>query len=139
MTTNFGASADDYAKFRAGFPDSFFARLASYRVGAAGEAVVDLGTGTGTLARGLARRECRVIGVDADQRLLDQARQLDKAASVSIEYRKGTAEHIPLADNCTDLVTAGQCWHWFEGPKAAAEIARILRTRGHNVHSVCAA
>src|SRR6266498_3062327 len=133
MSTNFGASADDYAKFRAGFPDSFFARLAAYGVGAAGEAAVDLGTGTGTLARGLALRGCRVIGVDPDQRLLDQASQLDEAASVSIDYRNGTAENIPLADNCADLVTAGQCWHWFEGPKAAAEIARILRAEGHVV------
>lgn len=133
MITNFGASVDDYARFRAGFPDSFFDRLASYDIGASREYVVDLGTGTGSLARGFVLRGCSVIGIDPDERLLQQARQLDETASVSIDYRTGTAENIPLADNCADLVTAGQCWHWFDGPKAAAEIARIIRPRRYVV------
>src|SRR5262249_30357747 len=133
MTTNFGASANDYARFRAGFPDSFFDRLASYGLGASREYVVDLGTGTGTLARGFALRGCHVTGIDPDERLLEQARLLAEEVSVSIDYKTGTAENIPLADNCAELVTAGQCWHWFDGPKAAAEMARIIRPRGHVV------
>ena len=50
VKTNFGAAAEDYAKFRAGFPDSFFDRLAAFGIRSPGEVVVDVGTGIGTLS-----------------------------------------------------------------------------------------
>ena len=31
------------------------------------------------------------------------------------------------------MVSAGQCWHWFERPRAAAEIRRLLRPGGRVV------
>jgi SAM-dependent methyltransferase len=125
--TNFGAAADDYARFRAGFPDSLFDRLAALGIGASGETIVDVGTGTGTLARGFALRGAKVIGIDPDGRLLDQARRLDAAASATVEYKIGWAEAIPLPDGVADVVSAGQCWHWFDGPKAAVEFSRITK------------
>ncbi|MEM8709038.1 MAG: methyltransferase domain-containing protein, partial [Actinomycetota bacterium] len=62
--TGFGNAAADYATHRAGFPDELFDRLAPHGIGRSGQRVVDLGTGTGTVARQLARRGCSVIGVD---------------------------------------------------------------------------
>ncbi|MXY35877.1 MAG: hypothetical protein F4Y54_03750, partial [Dehalococcoidia bacterium] len=50
---DFGRAASDYATFRAGFPDRFFDELEAHGVGFAGIDAVDLGTGTGTVARGL--------------------------------------------------------------------------------------
>jgi 2-polyprenyl-3-methyl-5-hydroxy-6-metoxy-1,4-benzoquinol methylase len=55
MSVDFGRTAGDYAAYRAGFPDEFFSRLADMNVGLDGQRVVDLGTGTGALARGFAR------------------------------------------------------------------------------------
>src|SRR5262245_10207780 len=133
MATNFGAAAEDYARFRAGFPDSLFDRLAALGIGASGKTVVDVGTGTGTLARGFALRGARVIGIDPDGRLLDQARRLDVAASATVEYKIGTAEAIPLPDGVADVVSAGQCWDWFDGRKAAGEFSRITKPSGHVV------
>jgi SAM-dependent methyltransferase len=92
--------------------------------------VVDLGTGTGTLARGFARRGCRVTGIDPDARLMEQARELDAEAGVKIEYRVGRAEETGLESNSFEVVAAGQCWHWFDRPVAAREAARILRPDG---------
>jgi SAM-dependent methyltransferase len=40
------------------------------------------------------------------------------------------AERTGLPDAACDVVTAGQCWHWFDRPRAAAEVARILRNDG---------
>jgi hypothetical protein len=40
MSTNFGAAAGDYARFRAGFPDSLFDRLAALGIGVAGTTIV---------------------------------------------------------------------------------------------------
>lgn len=127
MTTNFGAAAVDYAKHRAGFPESFFERVERLGLFREGDRVVDVGTGTGTLARGFARRGARVVGIDPDERLMEQARALDGAAGVHVEYLTGKAERIPLPDACAELVSAGQCWHWFDGAKAAAEFARIAK------------
>jgi len=130
MQPDFSATAEDYARYRAGFPDSLFGRLAIYDIGKPDQSVVDLGTGTGSLARGFARRGCRVVGIDPAEPLLDQARELNTREDLSIEYRVGRAEETGLPEGFADVVSAGQCWHWFDRARAAEEIARILRPTG---------
>jgi ribosomal protein S18 acetylase RimI-like enzyme len=130
LRPDFGLTADDYARHRAGFPESLFERLAARRIGLAGQTVVDVGTGTGALARGFARRGCRVVGIDPSSPMLEQARRLDAGEELSVEYRVGRAEQTGLADGIADVVSAGQCWHWFDRPRAAAEAARLLRAGG---------
>jgi SAM-dependent methyltransferase len=130
MKPTFGLAAQDYRRHRAGFPESLFERLRGFGIGVAGQVVVDLGTGTGTLARGFARRGCRVVGVDRDARMLEQARGLDAEAGVAVEYREARAEETGLDSGIADVVCAGQCWHWFDRPRAAREVARLLRPGG---------
>ncbi|MDZ8185601.1 MAG: class I SAM-dependent methyltransferase [Nostoc sp. ChiSLP02] len=130
MKIDFGATAVDYAKHRAGFPSSLFNRLSEYGIGLPGQNIVDLGTGTGTLARGFADRGAYVIGIDPSVSLLEQARQLSEAAQIKVDYRVATAENTGLPDASADVVTAGQCWHWFDRPRAVKEIIRILRKNG---------
>lgn len=109
---DFGRAARDYAAHRKGFPDSFFARF-DFR----GLRLLDLGSGTGTLARGFGG-----IALDRSIDMLRQAPDLPRVASC--------AERLPFRDASFDAVTAGQCWHWFDGPRAAAEARRILRPGG---------
>lgn len=130
---DFGLTADDYGRHRAGFPASFFERLAQRGIGQPGQVVVDLGTGAGTVARGLARRGCRVTGVDIAAPLLAEARRLDVEAGVQVDYRAAPAEATGLPDEMADLVTAGQCWHWFDRPAAAREVRRLLKAGGRVV------
>ncbi len=130
---DFGKTAADYVTHRAGFPDSFFERLAARGIGRAGSRVVDLGTGTGTLARGFAARGCRVVGLDISAPLLEQARALGAAAGLEVEYRVARAEETGLPDASADLLLAGQCWHWFDRPLAAREALRVTRRGGHVV------
>ena len=60
MHVDFGRTAEDYARHRAGFPEQLFERLTARGIGCAGQRVLDLGSGTGSLARGFARRgACR--------------------------------------------------------------------------------
>lgn len=127
---DFGKTAADYATHRAGFPPAFFDLLTSRGFAAAGQEAVDLGCGTGTVARGLAALGLNVIGVEPAEALLVQARALDEEAGVSITYRVGQAEQTGLPDDGFDLVTAGQCWHWFDRTKAAQEANRLLRSDG---------
>jgi len=130
MQPDFGATAEDYARHRVGFPDSLFEHLVSYGVGKPHQKVVDLGTGTGSLARGFARRGCRVVGIDPALPLLEQARGIDAREGLRIEYRVARAEETGLPDGFADVVSAGQCWHWFDRTRAAREVARVLRSGG---------
>ncbi len=127
---DFGRTASDYATHRAGFPDAFFDALSSHGHISSGMTAVDLGTGTGTVARGLAQRDLSVTGIDPAEYLLSAARDLDQAAGLSIAYTPGSAENTGLPNACADLVTAGQCWHWFDRAAAATEAARLLRPGG---------
>jgi SAM-dependent methyltransferase len=129
-TVRFGRTADDYRRHRAGFPDAFFERIATFGVGKPGQRLLDLGTGTGTLARGFAKRGVAVTGLDPSDDMLAQARALDAEAGVSIDYVTATAEATGFADAAFDVVTAGQCWHWFDRPRAAAECIRLLKPGG---------
>jgi SAM-dependent methyltransferase len=128
--TNFGKAAADYGTYRAGFPESLFERLEAFGVGVRGQTIVDLGTGTGTLARGFASRGCVALGLDPDDRMLAQARELDERAGVSVLYSQATAESTGLEADIADVVAAGQCWHWFDRPQALAEARRILKSSG---------
>lgn len=125
-SVDFGKTAKDYARHRAGFPAELFERLDRFGVGRPGQRVLDLGTGTGTVARSLALRGCAVTAIDPSAVMLEQAAPLDQEAGVRIDYRVGKAEETGLPAESFDVVTAGQCWHWFDAPRAAAEVRRLL-------------
>jgi ubiquinone/menaquinone biosynthesis C-methylase UbiE len=126
---NFGAQAADYARFRQGPDKAFFERLATYGVGLPGQAVLDLGTGTGLFARALAQRGCAVTAIDPSEPLLAEARKADRQIA-HVDYRLGVAENTGLPSSAFDCVTASTCWHWFDRAQAAREAYRLLRSGG---------
>lgn len=132
-SVDFGRTAGEYRAHRAGFPDRFFRVLSHRKWAIPGARALDLGTGTGTVARGLARRGLTVEGLDLSDALIEEARALDAEAGVTVAYRTGRAEEPGGADSMLDLITAGQCWHWFDGPRVAAEAFRLLRPGGRIV------
>jgi SAM-dependent methyltransferase len=123
---DFSRTAEDYARHRAGFPPELLDRLAALGIARPGARIADLGTGTGSLARLFAQRGCEVTGVDIAGTLLEQARRLDREAGVEITYVERPAEETRLPAGAFDVVSAGQCWHWFDRPAAAREVARLL-------------
>jgi ubiquinone/menaquinone biosynthesis C-methylase UbiE len=127
---DFGKAAADYGRWRQGFPAEFFARLEALGVGLPGQRLLDLGTGTGLLARAFALRGCQVTGLDLSAELLAEARRADLATRVSIDYIQAPAEASGLAAGHFDVVSAATCWHWFDRPKAAAEVRRLLKPKG---------
>jgi len=127
---DFGKTAADYGRYRAGFPGELYYRLETFGAGAAGQRVLDLGTGTGYFGRGFARRGCAVTGTDISPALMREARRLDAAESLPMSYVRARAEALPFKGSTFDVVGAGQCWHWFDRQRAAAEARRVLRPGG---------
>jgi SAM-dependent methyltransferase len=126
-------AAAELGQFRAGFPDELFERLAAVDIGLPNQQVLDIGTSTGAIARGFARRGCAVVGLDPSGALLEEAKRISQRHDHQIEYVIGTAERSGLDTNSFDVVSAGQCWHWVDRPAALREVKRVLRPGGHVV------
>ena len=94
--------------------------------------VVDLGSGTGLSSAIWGERAERVIGIEpnADMRKEATHKVENHPYAVHIEYREGFAHQTGLPDECADIVTAAQAFHWMEPTATLAEIARILRPGG---------
>ncbi len=94
--------------------------------------VVDLGSGTGLSTAIWAERADRVIGIEpnADMRQEATCKVEDHPYAAHIEYREGLAHETGLPDACADIVIAAQSFHWMEPTSTLAEIARILRPGG---------
>ena len=127
---DFGKTAEDYARHRAGYPDWLFERLMRRGLARPGMHALDLATGTGYLARGLAQRGLNVTGVDISSEMMAAARELDRAQGLQIEYVTGKAEQTGLPSASFDLATAATCWHWFDATKTMAEVQRLLKPSG---------
>jgi SAM-dependent methyltransferase len=136
FTADFGKTAVDYARHRAGYPDWLFERLMRRGLVRPGMRALDLATGTGHLARGLAQRGLTVTGLDLAPDMMTAAKALDAAQGLAIDYVVGKAEQTGLPAESVDLVTAACCWHWFDRTEATAEVLRLLKPGGWLV--ICA-
>lgn len=127
---DWSATSADYARHRQGFPPRFYEMIAREGLFAPGMRVLDLGTGTGTVARTLAARGGEVLGLDAAPGQVAAARALAAAEGNAARFAEGLAERTGQPDARFDLVVAAQCWHWFARGLAAAEARRVLRPAG---------
>ncbi len=97
--------------------------------------ILDVATGTGDLAIGMARRieGAHVLGVDLSERMLAVARRKVEARGLDtrIALDCGDAEHLNLGDGSVDVVTVAFGVRNFGDLDAGLrEMARVLRTGG---------
>lgn len=128
---DFGRHSEDYAAYRPGLPASFYERLDAI-IAIDGSRSLDLGTGPGTLALELAARGSSVVGVDISPKQIAVAKRLSSERGLEelARFVVSGAESTGLDAGAFDLVTAGQCWHWFDSAGVMREVHRVLRPGG---------
>jgi len=121
VAESFGSDAERYDRARPRYPDAMVRRVVA---DSPGLDVLDVGCGTGIAARQFRAAGCRVLGVDADARMADLARQ------TGIDVEVATFEAWEPAGRTFDAVVAAQAWHWVDPVAGPAKAARLLRPGG---------
>jgi SAM-dependent methyltransferase len=95
---------------------------------AAGQEVLDVGTGNGNAAIVAAHRGALVTGLDLVPELLAAGRERAEAEGVSVEWVEGDAERLPFGDRSFDRVISifGVIFAFDHG-RAASELVRVSR------------
>ena len=95
-----------------------------------GRHIVDVGTGTGRAAIGLAREGATVVGFDASAEMLGVARQRAADASVLVPFAVGDAHALPLNDRAVDAaVCLRVLMHAIDWRQCVAELCRVSKWR----------
>ena len=126
LALSFGRIAAEYDDVRPEYSPEALARAEEALGLDTGSKVVDLAAGSGKLTRALARRFDEVVAVEPN----DEMRAVLAGRSAGIRVVAGTAERMPLPDTSADAVFVGDAFHWFDGPAAVNELARVLRPGG---------
>ena len=100
-----------------------------------GEAVLEVGCGTGVLDRWLARGTAgahRITGVDINPYLLQEARALarQEGPEGAIEFRDGNAESLPFSDNSFEVTMSVTVIEEVNADRMLAEMVRVTKPGG---------
>ena len=125
---DWGRTSGDYAKYRDIYPPEFYSRITDRGLCISGQKVLDLGTGTGVLPRNMYSCGAEWTGADIAPEQIEQAKLL--SAGKNIEYIASPAEELNFPDGTFDIITACQCFWYFDHKKLAAVFHRMLKDGG---------
>jgi SAM-dependent methyltransferase len=118
---SFGADAERYDRARPRYPQELIDRVLA---ASPGREILDVGCGTGIVARQFLAAGARVLGVEPDARMAELARQF------GVEVEEAKIEDWDPAGRRFDAAVAGQAWHWIDPAAGAAKAAEALRPGG---------
>ena len=128
---DWGRSSGDYAKYRDIYPQEFYDNILKLGLCVEGQRVLDLGTGTGVLPRNLYRYGAKFVGADISEKQIAEARRMTAEGGLDISYIISRAEDVDFPDGSFDVVTACQCFLYFDRNIVLPKIYKLLRDEGH--------
>jgi SAM-dependent methyltransferase len=124
----YAGAAEDYGRGRLPYPSALESSFES-AVGRGGR-LLDVGT-VGLRLAGLFDA---VVGVDREADMVEYARVRGESMGLaSARFVQASAEELPADLGTFRVVVVAQAFHWFDGPRAAKAIRRVLEPGGHCV------
>ena len=124
----FGEVAEQYDRMRPGYPESLADEVLAYSGAAPGDAVLEVGCGTGKATVLFARRGLRVHAVEPDAAMAAVARRNCSGLQVTIDV--ASFEDWPVPRGEYGLVFSAQAWHWVRADVRLEHAHAALRPSG---------
>lgn len=125
----FSTRAENYARYRPGYPREILDELRAEHGFARGSAVADVASGTGLLSELFLENGNPVYGVEPNDEMREAGERY-LAGYPLFTSVAGTAEETTLGNGSVDLVVVGHAFHWFDIRGTRDEFSRILRPAG---------
>lgn len=125
------ASVVQAYQYRPSYPDAAFDLLTELMVDSPRH-VLDVGCGTGAVARPLAARVEHVDAIDISQEMVEQGKRLPRGDNPCLNWIVGRVEDAPLSPPYA-LITAGASLHWLDWYVVMLRFARMLTPHGYLV------
>lgn len=125
---DWGKTSESYAKYRDIYPTEFYEHIAKSGLCVNNQRVLDIGTGTGVLPRNMYRFGANWVGTDISKEQISMAWKLSKG--MDIMYIESSAEDLEFPDCSFDVVTACQCFWYFDHRILEPKLFRLLKRNG---------
>jgi SAM-dependent methyltransferase len=125
---SFDRVAELYDRVRPGYPDAVLDDIAAIAGLSPGDAVLEIGCGTGKATEGSVRRGLAVVGLDPGGAMRRVAAERVSGLG-HVELCESTFEAWPLACGAFALVVAAQSFHWLEPEVRFAKTDRSASRR----------
>ena len=125
---DWGRTSEDYAKYRDIYPREFYEKIVSRGLCISGQRVLDLGTGTGVIPRNMRQYGAKWTGIDISENQIEQAKRLSEG--MDIDYYAVSAEETDFPDGTFDVITACQCFWYFDHERILPSLCRMLKPNG---------
>ena len=90
--------------------------------------ILDIGTGTGVIPRNMCRYGAKWTGIDISENQIEQAKLMSEG--MDIEYYALSAEDLDFPEETFDVITACQCFWYFNHEMIMPKLHRILKKDG---------
>jgi ubiquinone/menaquinone biosynthesis C-methylase UbiE len=135
----FQSTVGFYERYRLAYPARLIERLARLANLAPGDAVLDLGCGTGMLAIPFARAGMTVTAMDPEPDMLAATDAAARAAGVAVTLVQGSSYDLTAQMGPFRLAAMGRSFHWMDRAATLAMLDRIVSPGGgvallHDAH-----
>lgn len=124
---SFGTAAEDYERFRPGYPEEIVPLMVAAAEGPV-ERAIEIGAGTGKATRVVARAGIAVTAVEPDAAMLAVLER--ECEGLPVTRVQATLEALDPSATAFDLLYAAAAWHWTDPAQRWSRAAVLVRPGG---------